>query len=617
MMKNHVKKYHHNKLIVEKDVCIHFPLHAHETTYLGDPGTSEAEDRYRWFCRETIYGGQRVSYNEYEEPLQTCQNTENTENTENCERIGGDILSLSELMNISIRGNPTDGHWCSVSTRAKTSVLLTLAPSVDEIIVSPELMRNIDLASDAQSRDLLSTDDVLDQVLENLLNYLSRPPLMIKTEVFGVITSKKAVEDEPSKNFLLGRGGPWLLSPSTACSPHISLSDANDSNNDSRLIPSYAVILYCEGRRKMLTEDEFTLYWATKHNRLALVTGTGVSMALTQNRLSLWDDFISYLRERIWPTSQEQSLSHSDNRYASSSTSLDLQLFHSLCGDPHAQSEYLYLCAERDGCLHALVSEILQVVGQLIPLSEPRSTWSGALAGFTGPILTFNYDIALEITVGRLPVTACAAYGVSPHPSNSQQPRDPRGSNSNTTTTQSQRSRESDVTIASQMIHPFSQTVIHLHGIYTHDQSVVLRLQSYLEAVKAVSETFVSLAEQGFVFLCVGMKGVLSDPDLFPYWRWEDVRQRIQDRRTRPSKRTHFVIFRKDEKVAFPRRLISTRSVGSNRQDEEFPFFKKITAESYEEIPLIVKDIVQGTFQEKLSSVTTPRSNDRLHSFSM
>lgn len=231
-------------------------------------------------------------------------------------------------------------------------------------------------------------------------------------------------------------------------------------------------------------------------------------------------------------------------------------------------------------------------MGQLIPLPQPRAVWSNALEGFVGPMLTFNYDIALEITVGRLPVAACDSTNSSSNTSAST-------TSLFSTIARNDRNEGHSEFQSGILSHSSSQTVVHLHGIYTHDQSVVLRLQSYLQAVKAVSETFVSLAEQGFIFLCVGIKGVLCDPDLFPYWRWEDVRQRIHDRTTRPCKKTHFVIFREDEDVIFPRRVLSNNSLNKGLNDAEYSFFKKITVKSYDEVPSIVKDIVNGQFREK------------------
>lgn len=596
-------RLNYSELMVEKSVQIQFPLHQHEVTELIKPSLSaDEEERYRLFCQKTVFGGQRVPYEKF-----CAAGDENKDDEEIPERlsdkqcsayemegttidryrgIDSDFISLHENMHVGIN-NIDSMHWCCVSTTAKSIVHMPLAPSVDDMDAFEKLTPSLECG------DLLGKDIVIDQIMENLLEYLCRPPLTIRTEVFGVITSKRPVEDDPLKNFLLGRGSrlPTNMGGIAKENEH-----TNGQFKDDDM--TYGVVIGCDGRERKFTEDEITLYWAARHNRLALVTGTGVSMALTQNRLSLWDDFILHLRREIWPTRTEyeeqrrikgQQFSH---MYQSKST-FDLELFKSLSGDPHAQSEYLYLCAERDDCLHTLVSEILQIVGQLVPLPEQRKVWSEALLGFSGPILTFNYDIALEIVVGRLPATACASIAslsdieLSHSTTISDHKYGKYRSNSG-------RSQSQDPTHF--QAHSISQTVMHLHGIYTNDQSVVLRLQSYLDAVKTVSETFVSLAEKGFIFLFVGIKGVLCDPDLFPYWRWEDVRQRIQDHATRPCKRTHFAIFRKDEDIIFPRRITI-----NPHEDDKYSFFKSIIAESYDEIPSILKDIVNLRYCERTS----------------
>lgn len=300
--------------------------------------------------------------------------------------------------------------------------------------------------------------------------------------------------------------------------------------------------LECGNTTRSFTVDEYTLFWANRHNRLAIVTGTGLSISLTKNKLSTWTNFLNELRVRVWPLEDPGTF--------------DFALFEKLKDDSHAQSEYVYVCAERDKRTHIITSAILGIISQLIPAPEPLETWRTALNSFRGPILTFNYDVSLEVAIGRIPIDGSS-------------------------------SRTLDI-LGRNLLNEMEKYVIHLHGIFTDEQSIVLSQKTYLEAAKTVPNIFKTLAEQGYVFLYIGVNGVLTDPDLSPYWRWEDVCHSIKNDRASPG--THFVLFAEKKTPPFPVRT-------DNKTP--FPFFRKISYADNDLIPDITSFVVNGTFNSQ------------------
>lgn len=343
--------------------------------------------------------------------------------------------------------------------------------------------------------------------IQFLLNFVASPPYKNVTHsvLNGGISTKVAELDDPCKNFLLGRS-----------------------------FENIACIARCETSEVTLTENEFILLWASRNNRLALVTGTGLSRQLTDNQLALWSPFLLNLRQSVWPD---------DNL-----GSFDLNFFNNLSADPHAQSEYLYARAKDDHRENTLVAQILRVISGLLPVEPVATAWRNTLLNFVGPILTFNYDISLEVAIGRIPISS--SEGNLPELLNSK------------------------------MAHH----VVHLHGIFT-EQSAVLNQDTYLSAVQHVSNAFVTLAKMGFVFVYVGVNGFLNDPDLSPYWRWEDVQHTLKHRK---CKKSHFVIFKDNENPPFPRRSDHTT---------EYPFFQKVSYTNHSEISSIFNNIATGQYR--------------------
>lgn len=304
------------------------------------------------------------------------------------------------------------------------------------------------------------------------------PLFEVKEEIFGgSVSSRRFVPGSPSLNVLLRR---------------------------------QFVRVELDANEMQFSEDQFTLLWAAHNKKLVLVTGTGVTRSISNDPSSLWGGFLTTIIGSVWPPPDAGTFSN--------------DVFNSLQADPHAQSEYLLFCAERDQRLPRVTSETLRIMSALVPDEHGAHPWYTALQNFTGSILTFNYDIALEIAIGRAPKD-----------------------------------------LANVQAHTqLEQYVVHMHGIFTDDESIVLKQQTYIDAAKVVPGYLVSLADSGCVFLYVGVNGVLSDPDLSPFWRYEQIHHAIQ--KNRPLNKTHFVIANQAENPPFP----------ADANGNPMPFFRKV-----------------------------------------
>lgn len=322
-----------------------------------------------------------------------------------------------------------------------------------------------------------------------------------------------------------------------------------------------SVQIMCGRFVKNLSVDDLTHLWAVANSRLVLVTGTGMTMSLTSNSASTWTNFLNQVKDSVWPVGVAQIV-------------FSLAKFEALKDDAHAQSEYLYKCAEREGVLPKVTSKILEVMSQLMPTEPAKTAWKDALLPFSGPILTFNYDILLEVAIGRIPTSSVPARDV---------PIQAKDNNN----------------------------IVHIHGIFTHDESIVLRQRTYLEAAKKVPDYFSMLADEGSIFLYIGVNGVLRDPDLAPFWRYEAIQHAIGERRV---PHTHFVLFKGTETPPFPLRdqLPAPNSTGATAgainavpamvdpatggPPSSLAFFKKIPYSSHTDISNIVGRIVRKEF---------------------
>jgi hypothetical protein len=289
--------------------------------------------------------------------------------------------------------------------------------------------------------------------------------------------------------------------------------------------------LVCGASSRRLSEDGFTLLWAVQNDKLVIVTGAGASFSLTREPTSMWWPFLQTLIDRVWPPNQPRTV-------------FDRELFARL--EPHAQSEYVYLIASREGRLPDIANHIFAIMHGLQPRN--RDPWFKALGRFCGHILTFNYDVALEVALTRSPVSVDDNTSFEA-PGNTQG-------------------------------HP-RNVIYHMHGIFTHDRSIVLRQESYLQAAKRVPGLMVQLAQDNKVFLYIGVTGVLSDPDLSIFWRHEGVQYEVGSRALRHA---HFVF------------QINTRAVGTlphDARDREFSFFRGVPYAEHDDIPKMLELLTQ------------------------
>jgi hypothetical protein len=300
------------------------------------------------------------------------------------------------------------------------------------------------------------------------------------------------------------------------------------------LLASGPITVICGASSRRLSEDGFTLLWAVRNDKLVIVTGTGASFSLTGEQTSKWWPFLQALVGQVWPPNQTR-------------TEFDRELFARL--EPHAQSEYVYLIASREGRLPDITNHIFAIMQGLQPRN--RDPWFKALGRFCGHILTFNYDVALEVALTRSPVSVDDNTSFEA-PGNTQG-------------------------------HP-RNVIYHMHGIFTHDRSIVLRQESYLQAAKRVPGLMVQLAQDNKVFLYVGVTGVLSDPDLSIFWRHEGVQYEVG---SRVLNRAHFVFQRNGASAR-------TKALPHDARNREFTFFRGVPYEEHDDIPKMLELLTQS-----------------------
>jgi hypothetical protein len=324
---------------------------------------------------------------------------------------------------------------------------------------------------------------------------------------------------------------------------YIESTDTNGAPLAHPLLGKNCVTVTCGSRPPArFDQDAFTLLWAARNEKLVLVMGTGVTMSITGKPTSMWSGFLSAVRQNVWPPTDAGSFSDAD--------------FQALHTDAHAQSEYLLYCAERDERIQKVNAVTLKIMNDLgLPSEAGGIAWRDTLENFAGLILTFNYDISLEVATGRYP-KVISRLGTHP-------------------------------------VVDCLHNVVHLHGIFTDEESIVLKQKTYIDAAKVVPSVFYQLADDGRVFVYAGVSGVLSDPDLSPFWRYEEIHHKIK--KDRPAPRTHFVITRKNDQPNVPK----------GNGGDAMSFFGRIPFQEgngtdYGELPRLLKRIVTGTDLHKL-----------------
>jgi hypothetical protein len=340
-----------------------------------------------------------------------------------------------------------------------------------------------------------------DQAFKQALRILAGPPHGVSVfEVAGAFNSKKLAVLDPSKNALLG----------------------------------HTFTLSFQSETKLVTSQHFTLVWAAVNNRLAIVAGSGMSKSMTHKTAATWDGLLRTLANAVYPQAA-----------ATPPTSLDRTRFDGLISSNLAvASEYLFQCAEKDFRARDLSSSLLSTMSGLVPTEA--TPWTAILRAFQGPILTFNYDIATEIAAGREPLDFKSERGRRLVQHAMISPSEPVFTHKLTHLS------GKDATPANVLTEKLRDVVLHLHGIYTQSESIVLRPQTYLDAAGTVPRLFQELAEASYVFLYIGVKGILSDPDLVPFWRWEEVRYALGHHvfGARPMEHTHLVLHRSAEDIS-------------------------------------------------------------------
>lgn len=330
--------------------------------------------------------------------------------------------------------------------------------------------------------------------------------------------------------------------PKTAaedCHPS-SVSNIFDSN--PLLGRNVRVII--DGVVTELSDTQVYMIWAIRNDRVVFVAGAGVSISLTGNKNSLWWPFMDGVRKAVWPETDQKTGTPAKVHF-------DLARWNAL--DSHSASEYLYYCAHLDHRLDALNAAMFLLLSQLVPKASPSltDTWQKILKPFKGAMVTFNYDVVLEIALGRTPIDGIA---------------------------------DSDRVVSMCRANTnLYNHVIHAHGLYTNDQSIVLQQSTYIQAAKFVPDLFCALSQQGYIFIHAGIGGGFTDPDMVPYWTWENTKHQIGQRIVN----NHYVLVRDGEQKS-----LSLPTFGGKPAS----FITQVTYVNYDDLPTTLGTLLDGSY---------------------
>ncbi len=299
----------------------------------------------------------------------------------------------------------------------------------------------------------------------------------------------------------------------------------------------------CDGASTELSDTQVYMIWAIRNNRICFVAGAGVSISLTGNKYSLWWPFMDGVRKTVWPETLQ-----TDNKVP---IHFDLNRWNSM--DSHSASEYLYYCAHLDGRMNQLNAAMFLLLSQLVPKASPSltDTWQKVLKPFQGAMVTFNYDVVLEIALGRVPVD-----GIAEDQRVVNMCRESKGLNNH---------------------------VIHAHGLYTNDRSIVLQQSTYIQAAKFVPDLFAALSQQGYIFIHAGIGGGFTDPDMVPYWTWENTKHQVGQRLIN----NHYVLVREAEQSK-----LSLPTFGGKPAS----FITQVVYQNYDDLPTCLGTLLDGSY---------------------
>ena len=217
-------------------------------------------------------------------------------------------------------------------------------------------------------------------------------------------------------------------------------------------------------------ENEHQVYldFKVRKGEVALLTGAGATKALTNNQAEDWIQLLKRVRNDL-------------NFEKPYDAFIDKH--------PHAAAQKVIdLLSTKKKDDVKLEQSLKQFTFGATDKVNTSCPFAEVVRGFQGPILTFNYDEALEKVCWRT----------------NRKPSD-----------------EDEASIR-------SNSVIHLHGVSRGD-SFLLSQESYIEHATETSRFLKKISDEGYMLLFVGVGGALLDPDLEPFYQYERSKRLAAD----------------------------------------------------------------------------------------
>jgi len=217
-------------------------------------------------------------------------------------------------------------------------------------------------------------------------------------------------------------------------------------------------------------ENEHQVYldFKVRKGEVALLTGAGATKALTNNQAEDWIQLLKRVRNDL---------------------NLEKPYDDFIDKHPHAAAQKVIdLLSTKKKDDVKLEQSLKQFTFGATDKVNTSCPFAEVVRGFQGPILTFNYDEALEKVCWRT----------------NRKPSD-----------------EDEASIR-------SNSVIHLHGVSRGD-SFLLSQESYIEHATETSRFLKKISDEGYMLLFVGVGGALLDPDLEPFYQYERSKRLASD----------------------------------------------------------------------------------------